>query len=616
MPRLVIATWLAITALSAAASSWTYASSDHFEIYTTGGERRAREALASFERVHAFFTDYMQLTPAPGRPTRLILFSGENEYKPYRANAVARAHYQASADRDWIVMSSLDADAQRIVVHEYVHLLVRQSNVAYPIWLNEGLAEFFSTIVPEGSKMAVGRVPVDRLQYLNTEARLIPLARLLAVEHNDPEYNTTAHAGTFYSESWALVHMLMTDPRYRANTHTFLDAVGRGEDAGLVMPSVFNKPLAAVQNDLEGYIRKQTYAYFTTPYKEPKISENAPVRTADGFEAGLVTANLLAATAAKQTEARAAFDALSQQKPQDVSLLESRAFFELRADNADAAKALFEQSINLGSTNAAAYREYATRFGLPLETAESILRKGLTLDPADLRLRLALASTQVRLRHGADALATLAPVKRVGPDDAFMLLELLANAHVLEQHWTEAAGAVRQAGEHARTPDEKQYAATLAQTISDYAARVAASEAMRNGAAAPASTPVASSSNGASSSSGASPSTPTSSWTVVSPSTGRAVGTSLIAMPPLSAVGRLKNMICGAPPILEIATAGGTLRLVIDDPLKIRVLGTGQVQTDLNCGPQDVPLKVGYEPMADRARNTVGNVRVLDFSVK
>jgi hypothetical protein len=55
---------------------------------------------------------------------------------------------------------------------------------------------------------------------------------------------------------------------------------------------------------------------------------------------------------------------------------------------------------------------------------------------------------------------------------------------------------------------------------------------------------------------------------------------------------------------------------VIDDPLKIRVLGTGQVQTDLNCGPQDVPIRVGYEPSADRAKNTVGNVRVLDFSVK
>ena len=87
-------------------------------------------------------------------------------------------------------------------------------------------------------------------------------------------------------------------------------------------------------------------------------------------------------------------------------------------------------------------------------------------------------------------------------------------------------------------------------------------------------------------------------------------------MPPLTAVGRLKNVICGTVTILEITAEGSTIRLAVDDPLKIRVLGTGQVQTELKCGPQDVPIRVGYEPMADRARNTIGNVRVLDFSVK
>ena len=539
--------------------------------------------------MHAFFTDYMNLSPATARPTRLVVFSGENEFKPYRANAVSRAYYQSAADRDYIVMSSLDGESQRVVVHEYMHLLVRRSNLDYPVWLNEGLAEFFSTIEPQGSNMAVGRVPVDRLMYLNTEARLMPLARLLAVEHGDPEYNTSAHAGTFYSESWALVHMLMTDTRYRPRVHAFMEAVGNGDDARAALPSAFGKTLAAVQSDLEGYIRKQTYVYFTTPYKEPKSNDKAPVRPADAFEAGLVTANLLAASPGKEAEARAAFDALSQIKPDDVGLLESRAYFELRTANTDEAQPLLERAIALGSTNAAAYRDYATRFGLPLDTAETLLRKAVTLDPADLELRLYLADAQVGLKKGADALATLAPVKRVGPDDTFQLLQLLANAHLLERHWPQAGGAARQAMDHARTPEEKQYAANLVKSIADYAARVAESEALRTGAPAPATMPAAAP---------------------------RPPGTVPIGMPPLTAVGRLKNMICSAPPILEISADGGTLRLVIDDPLLIRVTGTGQAQTELRCGPQDVAVRVGYEPAADRARNTVGNVRLIDFTVK
>jgi Flp pilus assembly protein TadD len=552
---LIVVASVAMATLSSAAPQWTYASSDHFEVYTTGGESRARQALASFERVHAFFTDYMGLSPATTRPTRLIVFSSEAEFKPYRATATARAFYQAGADRDYIVLSSLDPDSQRVVVHEYVHLIVRHANVSYPVWLNEGLAEFFSTIEPQGSKMAVGKVPVDRLLYLNTGGRLLPLTRLLAIEHGDPEYSATAHVGTFYSESWALVHMLMTDARYRPNTHTFMEGVGNGDDARTVLPSAFGKPIAAIQSDLEGYIRKQTYAYLSAPYTQPKINDKAPVRTADAFEAGLVTANLLAANPGKADDARAAFELLSRQKPEDVGLLESRADFELRARHDDVARPLLEQAIDLGSTNPVTYRDLATRFSLPLEDSESLLRKAVTLDPADVTLRLYLADAQVRLRKGADAVATLAPIKRVGPDDAFRLFELLANAHLLEGHLPEAVAASRQAMDRARTPEEKQYAERLVQSVAVDAARV-------------------------------------------------------------TAVGRLKNVVCSAPLILEIAADGKTLRVAIDDPSAIRVIGTGQAPAELKCGPQDVPVRVAYEPVADRARNTVGNVRVLDFTVK
>jgi len=225
----------------------------------------------------------------------------------------------------------------------------------------------------------------------------------------------------------------------------------------------------------------------------------------------------------------------------------------------------------------------------------------LTLDPADLPARLYLADVQIRQRKGAEALATLGPVKHIGPDDAFRLMELLANAHLLERHLSEAAVAARQAMDHARTAEEKQYGARLVQSIADYSARVAESEALRKGAGAPASAPVGLSRS------------------INGPTTSAQAGhegTESIGMPPLTAVGRLKNVLCAGAPILEIAVEGSTLRVAVDDPLKIRVIGTGQVQAELKCGPQDVPIRVGYEPMADRARNTVGTVRLLDFSVK
>jgi len=110
-----------------AAGTWTYASSAHFEVYTTGGEARARDALLYFERAHAFFRSYLKLTSVQSRPTRLIVFSNEKEYVPYRPNEFATAYYQSGPDGDNIVMQSLEQSSLTVVVHEYVHLVIRHS---------------------------------------------------------------------------------------------------------------------------------------------------------------------------------------------------------------------------------------------------------------------------------------------------------------------------------------------------------------------------------------------------------------------------------------------------------------------------------------------------------
>ena len=152
MRRLTLAICLVLTAAPLAAEKWTYASSDYFEVYATGGDRQARDAITYFERVHAFFTDFLKLSPQPGKPTRLIVFSSDKQFAPYRPNEVAAAFYLAGPDRDFIVMKSLDDESYPIVVHEYAHLIFRHSGARYPIWLNEGLAEFFSTLSPEGRR--------------------------------------------------------------------------------------------------------------------------------------------------------------------------------------------------------------------------------------------------------------------------------------------------------------------------------------------------------------------------------------------------------------------------------------------------------------------------------
>ncbi|MGA2590578.1 MAG: hypothetical protein ABSH32_11720 [Bryobacteraceae bacterium] len=99
-------------------------------------------------------------------PVRLVVFGSQKEYEPYRINEFATAYYHQIADRDYIVMSHGGADTFPIAVHEYVHLLVRHFGLKLPPWLNEGLAELYSTLKPMGGKILVGDLIPGRQRAL------------------------------------------------------------------------------------------------------------------------------------------------------------------------------------------------------------------------------------------------------------------------------------------------------------------------------------------------------------------------------------------------------------------------------------------------------------------
>jgi hypothetical protein len=84
----------------------------------------------------------------------------------------------------------------------------------------------------------------------------------------------------------------------------------------------------------------------------------------------------------------------------------------------------------------------------------------------------------------------------------------------------------------------------------------------------------------------------------------------------VSVTGRIRNIICsrgGAELTLEVVADGKTLRLFVDDKLKIIVYGKPKETVNLTCGEQNVPIKVSYKPRVDKKRETIGYVRVLDY---
>ncbi len=95
------------------------------------------------------------------------------------------------------------------VYHEYTHFLFDSRNYYIPTWLNEAIAELFSTIELTKKEAKIGLAEPYNLSAL-AHAKLIPLERLFQITNGSPEYNSSKHRrGVFYAQSWGLLHYLM-----------------------------------------------------------------------------------------------------------------------------------------------------------------------------------------------------------------------------------------------------------------------------------------------------------------------------------------------------------------------------------------------------------------------
>ena len=85
-----------------AAEQWLKLQSSHFELYTTAGEKKGREAVLYFEQVRDFFQRTRGESKAiPSTPVRIIAFRSDKEFEPYRFNTAATAFYLEGYDRDY-----------------------------------------------------------------------------------------------------------------------------------------------------------------------------------------------------------------------------------------------------------------------------------------------------------------------------------------------------------------------------------------------------------------------------------------------------------------------------------------------------------------------------------
>ncbi len=135
---------------SASSPHWTLCRSLHFEVYSQTGDRDGQSTLLWLERLRAFFLQ-AGITNAGADlenkgPVRVILFKSTQDYAPFRPAAAADAFFLSGEARNYLVLPAPGSQEFATVAHEYGHLVMHSMGVHLPVWLAEGIAEFFSTV--------------------------------------------------------------------------------------------------------------------------------------------------------------------------------------------------------------------------------------------------------------------------------------------------------------------------------------------------------------------------------------------------------------------------------------------------------------------------------------
>jgi Tfp pilus assembly protein PilF len=577
----------------AAERKWVKIQSSHFELFTPAGEKRGRDAIIYFETIRQFFLTATNSKLPPERTT-IIAFNSDKDYEPYRPNEFATAFYLGGHGRDYIVMGRTSADARGIAVHEYVHLLVKHSGIELPIWLNEGLADLYSNLTPIAGKVRIGDVLPDRLQYLRQKG-LLPLEQLLAVDHDSPHYNEKNRAGLFYSQSWALTHMISLANPYHGRSSQFVMELANGAGAAEAFQKVYGKTIKQVQEDLRSYVDGSLFMAAVFDIKLEKSDEDVQVAPADDLEAQLVLAELLAGP--KPDQARQMYEEMMRAYPQAPSVREGLAYLLLGENRLEEAKGLFAEAVRLNSTSAKLHLDYGRLLrqdGASSREVIPLFERAVQLDDEQQEARLYLGFLLMDEQQFGKALAVFARLKKVTREQAVPLYRAQSYAHLRLGNQEQAGKALEIAKKYAKSPGEIESLAKLESLVhwqgpAGQSLPTAVEAEPHEGppdlrrAGTPSETEAGQ----------------------------RPADVNLPSTVTLS--GTLEVFECaGAKAKMKVAAGGKVQAFAITDPGEVVIMGVDAGSFEFTCGPQGSrPLTIEYEPKEDTEFGTIGEVRTI-----
>jgi len=462
---------------------WREAHSPNFTVVTNGNEKQARRVVGHFEQIRQVFkVAFPNLKVDTSSPILILAAKDERTFDALSPEAwkkrgqLRRSGFFLRGPEKNLVLLRLDVETDELyhaVFHEYTHLLMHQSISSLPLWIDEGLAEFYANTRILDKEVNLGYPSADHVRYLR-ENRMIPLATLFSVDHSSPYYNEENKGSVFYSQSWALVHYLMMEGSKQGKNPlaAYLSLLDQGLEPEAAGTRAFGN-LAKLEEALVGYVGAAGYHMLRMKTEIEDEDKTLPVREVAQAESTALRGDFLAHLG-EHSRARTLLAEAQASDPSNALACEGLGFIELREKNLGEARKWFEKAVALDSKSYLAnyYHAVLTQAESQdkehLEAAEASLRRATDLNPRFAPAYGSLASVMGRL--GKDLPNALAIARRaVQLEPGFQGFQLVeANLQMQMGQVAEGRAIAERLVTTAKTPEDRANAETLLARIKDF----------------------------------------------------------------------------------------------------------------------------------------------------
>jgi Flp pilus assembly protein TadD len=466
--------------------NWIRVQSPHSVVVTNSNEKQGRHVADQFERMRSMFhTAFPKIQVDPGSPIVVLAIKDEKDFRAlepedYLAKGSLKLGglFLRAPDKNYVLMR-MDAEGEHpysVVYHEYTHLIMSKAAEWMPLWMNEGLAQFYQNTDIHEKDVSLGQPDAQNILMLR-QNRLLPLATLFAVDDKSPYYHEEHKGSIFYAQSWALTHYLFVADHQAKTSRLaqYSELLIQKVDPVTAATQAFGD-LKHLQSELEGYIRQDSFSHFKMT-TTTEVDESAfKVKTMPLAEADAVRADFLAYNG-RTADAQTLLDHILQEDPQNVSAQETLGFVEFHQGHVEEARKRYAQAAQLDSQSYLAHYYFAAMsMNGPLAPAdetrvEASLRSAIKLNPVFAptydRLAVFLGMHNRNLEE-----ARMMGLTAISLDPANIGYRInVANLLLRMNRGQNAVEVLRYAAKMTKTPQESDAVDHMLMNAQEYAAR-------------------------------------------------------------------------------------------------------------------------------------------------